>query len=86
MLIICLYQITKALDSWNDKKRWDTILHAGMRDNAPSTIFDKILSKEIPATIVRDHPKYIAFKDINPAAPNHILIIPRDRAMLTHLQ
>lgn len=78
-------EITKALDSWNDKKRWDTILHAGVRDNAPLTIFDKILNKEIPSTIVRDHPKYVAFKDINPAAPNHVLIIPKERALLTHL-
>ena len=56
-----------------------------MRDNAPLTIFDKILNKEIPSTIVRDHPKYVAFKDINPAAPNHVLIIPKERALLTHL-
>jgi len=78
-------EITKALDSWNDNKRWDKILHAGLRDNAPTTIFDKILNGDIPATIVKDHPKYLAFRDINPAAPNHILIIPKDRALLTHL-
>jgi len=78
-------EMTKALESWDNNKRWDTILHAGLRDTAPSTIFDKILNSEIPSTIVRDHPKYVAFKDINPAAPNHVLIIPKDRANLTHL-
>lgn len=41
-----------------------------------STIFSKILAKEIPADIVYEDDLVTAFKDINPLAPVHILIIP----------
>lgn len=41
------------------------------------TIFAKILRKEIPADIVYEDDKCMAFRDINPQAPVHILIIPR---------
>lgn len=43
------------------------------------TIFDKIISKEIPADIVFEDEEILAFKDINPQAPIHILIIPKKR-------
>lgn len=42
-----------------------------------STIFTKIINKEIPATIVFENEKVIAFKDINPVAPIHILFVPK---------
>lgn len=42
-----------------------------------STIFSKIISKEIPANIVYESDTVLAFKDINPQAPVHILIIPK---------
>jgi histidine triad (HIT) family protein len=42
-----------------------------------STIFSKIIRKEIPADIVHEDDQCIAFRDINPQAPTHILIIPR---------
>ena len=42
-----------------------------------ATIFSKIINKEIPATIVYEDTDVIAFKDINPAAPTHLLIIPK---------
>ncbi|MBT8113371.1 MAG: histidine triad nucleotide-binding protein [Gammaproteobacteria bacterium] len=41
------------------------------------TIFDKIISKEIPAEIVYEVDQCLAFKDVNPQAPVHILIIPK---------
>ena len=41
------------------------------------TIFGKILSGDIPADIVYEDERCIAFRDINPAAPTHILVIPR---------
>ena len=41
------------------------------------TIFDKILSGEIPCDEVFSDEKCLAFKDITPQAPTHILIIPR---------
>ena len=40
-------------------------------------IFNKIINKEIKADIVLENDKVIAFKDINPAAPIHLLIIPK---------
>jgi len=40
-------------------------------------IFCKIINKEIPSTIVYEDDEVLAFRDINPAAPVHILIIPK---------
>lgn len=40
-------------------------------------IFCAIVRKEIPATMVYEDDLVVAFNDINPAAPNHVLIIPR---------
>jgi histidine triad (HIT) family protein len=41
------------------------------------TIFSKIIRKEIPAEIVFESDTVLAFKDIHPKAPVHILIIPK---------
>lgn len=42
------------------------------------TIFSKIIRREIPADIVYEDDLAIAFKDITPKAPIHILIIPKE--------
>lgn len=42
------------------------------------TIFSKIIRKEIPAQIVFESETVLAFNDINPQAPVHVLIIPKD--------
>lgn len=61
------------------------------------TIFGKIIAKEIPATIVFEDDRCLAFRDIQPQAPTHILIVPKkeiprlaetqgeDQALLGHL-
>jgi len=41
-----------------------------------STIFAKIIAGEVPADIVFQDDRVTAFKDINPSAPVHILIVP----------
>jgi histidine triad (HIT) family protein len=41
------------------------------------TIFGKIIRREIPADIVYEDDLVLAFKDINPQAPTHILVIPK---------
>jgi histidine triad (HIT) family protein len=41
------------------------------------TIFSKIIRKEIPAKIVYEDDEVLAFNDINPQAPVHVLIIPK---------
>lgn len=42
-----------------------------------STIFKQIIDKELPAEIVYEDDTCLAFRDINPKAPVHILIIPK---------
>jgi histidine triad (HIT) family protein len=61
------------------------------------TLFEKIIDRELPATIVYEDELCIAFRDINPGAPTHILLVPRqplvmlsdakasDQALLGHL-
>lgn len=61
------------------------------------TIFTKIINKEIPTEILYEDEKCLAFKDINPQAPVHILLIPKkeipslaslkeeDKALMGHL-
>ena len=40
-------------------------------------LFCKIVAGQIPATIVHTSDRIVAFKDINPQAPTHVLVIPR---------
>lgn len=61
------------------------------------TLFEKIIAREIPADIVYEDDRALAFKDISPQAPTHILVIPKkpiprvgeasteDEALLGHL-
>jgi len=41
------------------------------------TIFEKIIAREIPAKIVWEDDDAIAFEDVNPQAPVHVLIVPK---------
>ena len=41
------------------------------------TIFDKIIRREIPADIVYEDDELLAFRDVNPQAPVHVLFIPK---------
>ena len=41
------------------------------------TLFEKIIAREIPADIVYEDDRVLAFKDINPQAPVHVLVIPK---------
>jgi histidine triad (HIT) family protein len=41
-------------------------------------LFCRIVAGEVPATITRDGERTVAFRDINPAAPTHVLVIPRE--------
>ena len=47
------------------------------------TIFDRIARKEIPADIVYEDDLAIAFKDINPQGPVHIVLIPKNKCIPT---
>jgi len=64
---------------------------------SPDTIFSKIIRREIPADIIYEDDLCLAFRDITPQAPVHILVIPKkpipqielaeseDHALLGHL-
>ncbi|HQR39793.1 MAG TPA: histidine triad nucleotide-binding protein [Blastocatellia bacterium] len=41
-------------------------------------LFCKIVAGDVPATLVHSDDKAIAFEDINPQAPHHVLIVPRE--------
>lgn len=54
---------------------------------ANDCLFCRIVSGEIPATIVAKNDSAIAFRDINPQAPTHVLVIPRDHVQsLAHAE
>ncbi|GLE06344.1 hypothetical protein PINS_up022857 [Pythium insidiosum] len=55
------------------------------RDDGAPTIFDKIIDRSIPARIVYEDDECLAFHDVNPQAPVHILVIPKRRDGLTQL-
>ena len=62
-----------------------------------ATIFSKVIAREIPADIVYEDDLCLAFRDINPQAPTHVLLIPKkeiarlgdataeDEALLGHM-
>lgn len=64
---------------------------------AAKTLFKKIIDREIPADIVYEDDLCLAFRDVNPQAPTHVLVIPKqevasladatasDAALLGHL-
>ena len=43
----------------------------------PETIFAKIIRRELPADIVYEDDRCLAFRDVNPQAPVHVLLIPK---------
>ena len=51
---------------------------ATMIVDVPDCLFCGIAAGQIPATIVLDGKRTLAFRDINPQAPTHVLVIPRD--------
>ncbi len=50
----------------------------------PECIFCKIAAGELPAQIVDEDERTIAFMDINPATRGHLLVIPRRRSTSTY--
>ena len=46
--------------------------------DVPDCLFCGIASGAIPATLVVDGKRVVAFRDINPQAPTHVLVVPRD--------
>lgn len=53
---------------------------AGGLDAVPDCLFCKIVAGDVPADIVSTTDHTVAFRDINPQAPTHVLVIPRVHA------
>lgn len=49
-----------------------------------SCIFCKIVAGEIPARMVTENEHVVAFHDLNPVAPTHVLVIPRKHLVSVH--
>lgn len=79
-------EIILGIQGWEEKRRWSSILGADLQDLAPATVFDQILAKALPSQVVFENDKVLAFRDIAPQAPVHILVIPKRRAGLTALR
>jgi histidine triad (HIT) family protein len=41
------------------------------------TLFEQIINREVPAQIIHEDDQCVAFRDINPQAPIHVLVIPK---------
>jgi histidine triad (HIT) family protein len=41
------------------------------------TLFEQIINREVPAQIIHEDDQCVAFRDINPQAPTHVLVIPK---------
>lgn len=79
---------------WNDESEARRVRR---NDFMSKTLFEKIIAREIPAQIVYEDDLVIAFHDIAPQAPTHVLLIPKkpiprvaeataaDQAVLGHL-
>lgn len=50
---------------------------SGKNEMSEKTIFKRIIDKEIPATVVYEDEQCLAFRDVHPQAPVHLLVIPR---------
>ncbi|KAJ9168505.1 hypothetical protein P3X46_020019 [Hevea brasiliensis] len=68
----------------NDEEASAQEAAASAESGAP-TIFDKIIAKEIPSSIVYEDDRVLAFRDVNPQAPVHVLVVPKFRDGLTQL-
>ena len=42
------------------------------------TLFEKIIARQVPAEFVHEDERCVAFRDINPQAPAHVLVVPRE--------
>ena len=56
-----------------------------MTNASENCLFCKIVSGEIPATRVYENAEVVAFRDINPGAPVHVLIVPRQHIDNAHM-
>ncbi|KAJ8977697.1 hypothetical protein NQ317_005430, partial [Molorchus minor] len=71
--LLSYWQDTVAMSSEEKKAK------AAKYDTSKETIFDKIIAKQLPADIIFEDEKCLAFNDVNPQAPTHFLVIPKKK-------
>jgi histidine triad (HIT) family protein len=49
-----------------------------MTTTAPDCLFCRIVAGEVPSTVVAENAAAVAFRDLDPRAPVHVLVVPRD--------
>ena len=89
-MITSFYKVHKSITSLtirtiiilNETLKPNQLISAGA---GPETAFDNILSGKWPSTKVYEDSTVLAFRDINPQAPTHIIVIPKHRDGLTKL-
>ncbi|CAL9708160.1 unnamed protein product [Knipowitschia caucasica] len=71
----CPRQVERQLCSKSDEVR--LAQEASKKYTSAPTIFSKVIDKSLPADIIYEDKKCLAFRDISPQAPVHFLVIPR---------
>ncbi|RLN49504.1 hypothetical protein BBJ28_00016023 [Nothophytophthora sp. Chile5] len=77
--------MSSAASGGDERAKADAAAAAGAAAVVGETIFDKIINGQIPAKIAYEDEQCLAFHDVSPQAPVHILIIPKNRDGLTQL-
>ncbi|XP_076125858.1 histidine triad nucleotide-binding protein 2, mitochondrial [Alosa pseudoharengus] len=72
----CALSTQRRLYSGGDEVRLAEDAQKRVKSHAP-TIFSKVIERKIPADIIFEDDECLAFRDINPQAPVHFLVIPK---------
>lgn len=54
------------------------------RDPDPKCLFCRLVKREVPVDVVRETEDLLAFNDVNPQAPRHVLVIPKEHIPTTN--
>lgn len=69
----------------DEEQKAQEVAAAGGEASQEVTVFDKIVKGEIPSDVVYSDDRVLAFRDINPVASTHVVIIPKNRGSLSRL-
>src|SRR4051812_14254785 len=61
-----------------DRAKVENAFHPWLNAAMSKTLFEKIIARDIPAAIVYEDDLVLAIRDINPQAPTHVLIFPKE--------
>ena len=72
-----LYLIASRFPCLAGNTEHGALSRSGMADHDPECVFCKIVAGELPARVIEEDERTIAFLDISPATPGHAVVIPR---------